>query len=167
MQAEVDSSRQVRKLESANAARKPDMPLKFYVRKKKKLSQATLGSGACSPSKLKKGSTLLHGNKSIIISDGSEPSMSKIVEDETVLHGGVAEAEPTTINVAEEYAVLHGGVPEGEPTIVNVVEKETVLHGGVADAKPTNIYLEENDDLLISFLQNKTKKQRRRINIRK
>ncbi|XP_045789099.1 uncharacterized protein LOC123884131 [Trifolium pratense] len=167
MQAEVDSSRQVRKLEIANAARKPDMPLKFYVRKKKKLSQANLGSGACSPSKLKKGSTLLHGNKSIIISDGSEPSMSKIVEDETVLHGGVAEAEPTTINVAEEYAVLHGGVPEGEPTIVNVVEKETVLHGGVADAKPTNIYLEENDDLLISFLQNKTKKQRRRINIRK
>jgi hypothetical protein len=82
--------------------------------------------------------------------------MSKIVEDETVLHGGVAGAEPTTTNVAE-----------AEPTIINVVEEETVLHGGVADAKPTNIDLEENDDLLISFLRNKTKKQPRRINIRK
>ncbi|WJX72351.1 hypothetical protein P8452_56238 [Trifolium repens] len=167
MQAEVDSSRQVRKLERANAARKPedahnlngdnqDRPLKFYVRKKKKLSEATEGRGACSPSKLKKGSTLLHGNMPVIISDGSEPSMSKIVEDETVLHGGVAGAEPTTTNVAE-----------AEPTIINVVEEETVLHGGVADAKPTNIDLEENDDLLISFLRNKTKKQPRRINIRK
>ncbi|CAJ2653646.1 unnamed protein product [Trifolium pratense] len=84
MQVEVDSSRQVRKLESADAARKPDdahnlngdkqdMPLKFYVRKKKKLSQATLVRGACSPSKLKEGSTLLHGNKSTINSDGREP----------------------------------------------------------------------------------------------
>jgi hypothetical protein len=178
MQAEVDSSRQVRKLERANAARKPedahnlngdnqDRPLKFYVRKKKKLSEATEGRGACSPSKLKKGSTLLHGNMPVIISDGSEPSMSKIVEDETVLHGGVAGAEPTTTDVAEEDAVLHGGVAEAEPTIINVVEEETVLHGGVADAKPTNIDLEENDDLLISFLLNKTKKQRRWINIRK
>jgi myb proto-oncogene protein len=176
MQAEVDSSRQVRKLESANAARKPedahnlngdnkDIPLKFYVRKKKKLSQATEGRGAFSPSKLKKGSTLLHGNMPVIISDGSEPSMSKIVEDETVLHGGVA--EPTTIDVAEEDAVLHGVVAEAEPTTADVVEEETVLHGGVADAKPTNIDLEENDDLLISFLLNKTKKQRRWINIRK
>ncbi|GAU16271.1 hypothetical protein TSUD_299030 [Trifolium subterraneum] len=157
MQAEVDSSRQARKLESANAARKPedahnlngdnqDMPLKFYVRKKKKLNQATEGRGACSPSKLKKGSTLLHGNKLIIVSDSSEPSMSKIVEDVIVLRGSVAEAEPTN---------------------VNVVEEETVLHGDVADAKPTNINLEENDDLLISFLQNKTKKQRRRNNIKK
>jgi hypothetical protein len=58
-------------------------------------------------------------------------------------------------------------VAEAEPTIINVVEEETVLHGGVADAKPTNIDLEENDDLLISFLRNKTKKQPRRINIRK
>ncbi|GAU43918.1 hypothetical protein TSUD_88910 [Trifolium subterraneum] len=68
MQAEVDSNRQVRKLESAaNAARKPedahnlngdnqDRPLKFYVRKRKKLSQAIEGRGACSPSKLKNGS---------------------------------------------------------------------------------------------------------------
>ncbi|KAK2422350.1 myb domain protein 3r-4 [Trifolium repens] len=176
MQAEVDSSRQVRKLESANAARKPedahnlngdnkDIPLKFYVRKKKKLSQATEGRGAFSPSKLKQGSTLLHGNMPVIISDGSEPSMSKIVEDETVLHGGVA--EPTTIDVAEEDAVLHGVVAEAEPTTADVVEEETVLHGGVADAKPTNIDLEENNDLLISFLLNKTKKQRRWINIRK
>jgi hypothetical protein len=58
MQAEVDSSRQVRKLESANAARKPedahnlngdnkDIPLKFYVRKKKKLIQATEGRRVC------------------------------------------------------------------------------------------------------------------------
>jgi hypothetical protein len=41
-----------------------------------------------------------HGNKPIIISDCSEPSMSKIVQDQTVSHGGVAEAEPTNINGA-------------------------------------------------------------------
>jgi hypothetical protein len=57
-QAEVDFSRQVRKPESANAATKPedahnlngsnhDMPLKFYVRKKKKLIQATEGRRVC------------------------------------------------------------------------------------------------------------------------
>lgn len=157
IQTEVDSSEQVRKPESENAARKPedahnmngdgnDKPLQVYVRRKtKKWSEDTEGCRACSPSKLKKGSMLLHGNKPAIISDGSEPSMSKVVVEETVLHGGVAEAEPTNINVVEE---------------------ETDLHGSVADAEPTNINVEENDDdLPLSFLQNKTRRRKRRHTI--
>ncbi|CAK8534230.1 unnamed protein product [Lathyrus sativus] len=105
MQTEDDSRRQVRKPEGTNATRKSEdvhslygdgnaIPLKFYVRKKtKKWSQVTEGSHACSPSILIKGSTLLHGNKPTVISNNSEPSMSKVVEQETVLTGGVAEAE--------------------------------------------------------------------------
>ncbi|XP_061343631.1 uncharacterized protein LOC133289658 isoform X1 [Gastrolobium bilobum] len=77
--------------------------------------------------KLKKGSLLLRevhcGNNPTIIVDGDRPSMSKLVEEETVLHG-----------VAE----------------------------------PTNVNVEEKDyDLLASFLQNKTKRQRRRANVHK
>ncbi|KAI5441521.1 uncharacterized protein LOC127108559 isoform X2 [Lathyrus oleraceus] len=160
MQTEDDSSRQVRKPEGTNATRKSEaehnlngdgnaIPLKFYVRKKtKKWSQVTEGCHACSPSILKKGSTLLHGNKPTIISNDSEPSMSKVVEEETVLNGGVAEAEPTNINVVEEETVLHGGVPEAEPTNFLVVEEETVLNGGVAEAEPTNINVVEEETVL-------------------
>ena len=192
IQPEVDSSEQVRKPEGENAARKPadahnfngdgnDKPLKVYVRKKtKKLSQDTEGCRACSSSNLKKVSTLLHGNKPTIISDGSEPSMSKVVEEETVLHGGVAEAEPTNINVEENDddlplsslqnkigRLLHRNKPTiisdgSEPSMSKVVEEETVLHGGVAEAEPTNINVEENDDdLPLSFLQNKTRRRKK------
>lgn len=153
IQTEVDSSEQVRKPEGENAARKPedahnmngdgnDKPLQVYVRRKtKKWSEDTEGCRACSPSKLKKGSMLLNGNKPTIISDGSEPSMSKVVVEETVLHGG---------------------------SNINVVEEETDLHGGVAHAEPTNINMEENDDdLPLSTLQNKIRRRKRRHTIRK
>ncbi|XP_058722507.1 uncharacterized protein LOC131594405 isoform X2 [Vicia villosa] len=160
MQTEDDSSRQVRKPEGTNATRKSEgahnlngggdaIPLKFYVRKKtKKLSQATEERCTCSPSKMKKGSTFLHGNKPTIISNDSEPSVSRVVEEESVLHGGVVEAEPTNVNLVEEETVLHGGVAEAEPTSINVVEEETVLHGGVAEAEPTNINIVEEDTAL-------------------
>ncbi|KAL5079510.1 hypothetical protein RYX36_007931 [Vicia faba] len=160
MQTENDSSRQARKPEGTNATRKSEgahnlngdgdaVPLKFYVRKKtKKWSQATEEHHTCSPSKLKKGSVLLHGNKPTIISNESEPSMSKVVEEETVLHGGVAEAEPTNSNVVEEETVLRGGVAEAEPTNSNVVEEETVLRGGVAEAEPTNSNVVEEETAL-------------------
>ncbi|XP_004512740.1 uncharacterized protein [Cicer arietinum] len=171
---EVASSRQVKKPEDANAARKSedahnligddddDMTLNCFVRNKtNKLSQTTKRRRASSSSKSKKGTILLHGNKPTLISDGSEPSLSKVVEEETVLHGGVAESEPINMNVVEDKTILHGSVAEAEPTNINVVEEESVLHNGVAGAEPTNIHVEEEDDLLLSFLQNKTRRRKR------
>ncbi|KAJ1392018.1 SANT/Myb domain [Sesbania bispinosa] len=76
--------------------------------KAKKLNKTTKGRNAPSSSKLKKGSALrreVHGgNKPTIIADGSGPSMSKLAEEDTVLHGDVT--EPTNMNVEEEDDLL-------------------------------------------------------------
>lgn len=64
--------------------------------------------------------------------------MSKLVEEEIVLHGAVSEAKPAK----------------------NVVEEENVLHGGSAEPN-----VAEKDDP--SFLQNKTSTRQRRHKIRK
>ncbi|TKY44778.1 Myb protein L [Spatholobus suberectus] len=82
-----------------------DMTLACFLgNKPKKGSQAAKGRGACSSSKLKKGFALLHerhcASKPTIKSDDSGPSMSKHVEEDNVLHGGVAES--MDINVEEK-----------------------------------------------------------------
>ncbi|XP_027357663.1 uncharacterized protein LOC113866986 isoform X2 [Abrus precatorius] len=125
VQQNVGSDRRVGKPEDANTLTgdEDDPPLVSLMgNKPKKRSQAAKGRGAFSSSKLKKGSALpcdehCANKPIIIISDDGGPSMSKHVEEETVLHGGVAEH--------------------------------------------TN-NMEEKDEILSSFLQNRTQRQRKR-----
>ncbi|KAK7314629.1 hypothetical protein VNO77_33156 [Canavalia gladiata] len=117
MYQNVGSNRTVGKSEDANTLMgdAEDVTLACLLRNKpKKRSQAAKGRGAYS-SKSKKGSALLHeehcANKSTVITDN--------------------------------------------------VEEETVLHGGVAESRDINMH-KKDDELLSSFLQNRTKRQRKR-----
>ena len=114
MEENAASHRLVRKPENVNMLTgddddNDDMTLACLMgNKSKKWSQAATGHRACSSSKSKKGSILLPevqcANKAIVIADGNGLSMSKLVEEQSVLHGG--EAEPTNLNVEEENELL-------------------------------------------------------------
>ncbi|RDX88234.1 Myb-like protein L, partial [Mucuna pruriens] len=95
-----------------------DMTLSCFLgNKQKKGSQAAKRRGARSSSKLKKGSALLReehcASKPTIISNDIGPAMSKHVEEETVLHGGVA--EPTDIIVEEKDDGLCSSLLQNRP----------------------------------------------------
>ncbi|KAG5037274.1 hypothetical protein AAZX31_07G095900 [Glycine max] len=104
VQQNVASDRRVRKPEDANTLTGGDhdeMTLaSFLGNKSKKGSQAANGRGACS--------------STIIIPDDSGLSMSKHVEEETVLHGGVA--EPMDIVVEEKDDELLTSFLQNRPT---------------------------------------------------
>ncbi|KAE9588245.1 hypothetical protein Lal_00003009 [Lupinus albus] len=77
----------------------------LMANKSKKPSEAAKGRRArCSTSKLKKGSVILPevlcANKPTTIADGNELSLSKLVEEQPVSDGAVA--EPTNINADED-----------------------------------------------------------------
>ena len=104
VQQNVASDRRVGKPEDANTLTGGDhdeMTLaSFLGNKSKKGSQAANGRGACS--------------STIIIPDDSGLSMSKHVEKETVLHGGVA--EPMDIVVEEKDDELLTSFLQNRPT---------------------------------------------------
>nr|KYP65518.1 Myb-like protein L [Cajanus cajan] len=106
------SDRQVGKPDDANTLTSDDddgmTHACFVGNKPKKGSQAAKKRCARSSSKLKKGYALLRegrcASKPTNKSDDSGPSVSRHVEEETVLHGGVAER--MDINVEEDDALL-------------------------------------------------------------